>query len=448
MARTVFWNATRLRLACLLACLVAIALTAAITHPAINTGDYGRTSRSFDIEIAMNTAPTCPVFKPELSSPPASPASILGMALGGITRASGGDCLAMSWWFALLSAMFWGGVLVLAAPLAGRRLVAVCGIAVLSYLLFAELIDSFYEEAFFAALIPWLAQVRFGTWRRTALALGIAGLALIAKAQAIFLVPVLVLLFRERSVAPRWREWALLGAVIVVALGFNAVKAHHYSGQNAYNRIYAGLGWTALDAAHWPPVEFFARRDYLYAQRQSDPDMLVTQCAPDDEALLGTSYWPTANAIVTGRLPVSAQARADVQNLGLRDFIACAREIGHPLRTLGQIYAITIRSDYNLAYLRSVPPPRPLVAVADLRNALLRWAAPLFLAFAVIAALTLRSRFFALSAAYIVVLSPLFVFVGDGFYEFEKHMMLNYMMLAACALVALGAGARRRAIMP
>lgn len=432
------WTQAWTRISCLLACLAAIALAFAITRPAVNTGDYGRVTRSFDLEFAVGEAPgECPAFKPELSYPPASPVSVAGMATGGAARLLGGRCFPTGMWFALLSAIYWAGVAASAAALSGWRLAAWCAGSIATYLLFADLLNSFYEEAMFVALIPWLARLRFGGRWTTAVSLAIAFLALAAKAQAIFFVPIVVLLFGARSRQARWRHWALLGAVILAATGLNAIKARHYSNQNGYNRIYAGLGWTALQVTQWPASEFFGRREYFYATLANGRLSRAPQCAIDGLRLLGTSYWPTAAAIVAGEIPASARTQAKVQNRGIGDFVRCARELGHPLATVGKLFTLTAQSDYNLAYLRSAPPPSALAWFAQSRSALLRWAAPLFLVVAVGVALWTRSRFFGWSAGYLAILSPVFVFLGDGFYEFEKHMMLNFMMLAGCALVAL-----------
>jgi hypothetical protein len=418
--------------------LLAIAFTATSTSPPLNNGDYGRTTRSFDLDFPIGGDPgACPVFRPDLSYPPASPLSLAGIVTAGAVKLAGQSCFPTGLWFALFSAIFWAGVLADAILLKGRRIIALTVVGITSYLLFAEMLASFYEEAFFAALIPWTALIRFGNRRAMALALAIALLALVSKTQAVFFVPILVLLFAaSASRVNRW-SWLLVAAVLLGGIAIDAAKTRYHSHINAYNRIYAGLGWAALGVADWPANEFIGRRVFFYANLSDDGFGRSTKCAIAGRPLLGTTYFPTAADVIDGKVAGSAVLKTAVHELGFGDFVHCARDIGSPLATVGQVYAVFLQSDYNLAYLRTAPPSGASQTVMSLRNALLRWAGPLFVVIAIGAAALFRRRLFALAAIYLVLGAPAFVFLGDGFYEFEKHMLLNFMMLAGCIFAAL-----------
>jgi hypothetical protein len=421
----------------LLACLIGIALVVAISDVAENSGDYGRVTRSFGLDFGVSEVPArCSTFTAERPIPPVSPLALMGVASAVAVRLAGLGCFPVPAWFALLSTVFWAGVLIQATHLRGQALAALCAGALAIFLLFAPMLYSFYEEAFFVVLLPWLPLARLGGRWRTLLALGVAFAALITKAQALFFVPILLAVVWPDGKRLRWWQAAGLALVVLAASGFNLLKSQHYGYMNGYNRIYNGVGWTALNVADWPPREYLSRSHLFYSTQADGLLSRDPRCAFGETRLLGTGYWPTGHAIQSGQIAVEPSDKESLRHLDLGDFLRCASTIGRPLVQVVQIYRVFLNSDYRLIYLRTAAPLPALAWLAGFRDIIMSWAGLISVAVAVALGVLLRSRFFVLSAAYILVGSPLFVVMGDGFYEFEKHMQLNFMMLAGCTFIA------------
>jgi len=439
-------------------CLLAALLTIwSYLHSAapINTGDYWRIARSLFITVGHGVPlaehyPIEPVGALK-HLVPVSSMGILAMVLTGLHVLFGQTQFHTATLFLALNLIFWsGGLLVIARSGATARIVATLAMLT-GYLGCAYFFKSLYEDAMVFALGPWVFLGLREALRheRYAIFIGATLLLVFAKVQMVFALPPIAALLLARG-RGRWLPLYLL----LIVLGFS--KAATLADVNAYNRLYNGIGWTLQGVTDWPARDFFARRGYFYehgAELQARSEAIARTLpaggsgAPD---LLGTSYWPTGLALQT-----AAEARGDRADwtqtiasgrpLQLAGFLA-----SHPVIALDwarTAWTLFLRSDYELRYLRpdhQPDPAQPWLARADVAaGAPLVPALMLALsAVALVAALRPGQRGIGLGYAWLFLVAPLFVAFGDGFFEYEKHL-LPLLMLSivlgshlACELLA------------
>lgn len=416
----------------------------------VNNGDFSRVFQSMAIH-----ADAWQVLRPHyefLPGPPlATPASTMGAfgwllssALMGI-GAHGVNTLLLA---AALQMVYLSGLITLTRIAPAARLVA--GTTVLVAVGYGFYFRSLFEEAAVLALAPWLAAsiVHMHRTGRSAPFLLSASAIILAKAQMVFVLPLLLLMLHSgMQGSARRRRWIVVvlggSTLIAVAAGYASYLAQTggMTPINEYNRMYNGIGWALQSSADWPASNFNERLTYFY-----DHKTAIQQATRADEplpgrSLLGTTYWPTGAEI-------SARAWAPNATATDRSRVAEVFSQGkfgpyfqyvdsHPSIVpdlVGNTYLTALTSDYSMGYVRNPQTKNTLMArtLSAIGSVSLQWV------LLTVTALALRRRSWAavLIAVYYLLGAPLFVVLGDGYFEFEKHMA-PYLMLAPAILAAM-----------
>jgi hypothetical protein len=214
---------------------------------------------------------------------------------------------------------------------------------------------------------------------------------------------------------------------------------------NQYNRYFNGVGWSLTQSADWPVQRFDERHPYFYKHQQQLQAPLPT--ALPQYSYLGTSYLPTASTLLDiTKDPDHTEAQREQAQI-LHDQLIAQGRLGTYLATLAQhpavlwpliknTYLTAVRSDYIVAYSRSATQLAPAAAqvLATAQTQLARVFGWIFIATLLLALLCRRSWFSAAVTGW-MLLAPLAVVAGDGFFEFEKHMTAFFVFLP-CALMA------------
>ena len=407
----------------------------ATTSPALNTGDYDRTLMTMALSVGGWSVPdVCIPYNTADIEAPTSTLAIFGNLFSQLDRALGHDCLHHERWYIALSLIYWLGVFFAVRLPAGARPATKLVLFSLVFFLFSGFFYSFYQEAMLFALTPWLFAILQARQPALLPFLLVLALAMYVKTQMLLFVPVLMLwIIQAHDRAPS-RLRTVLATAVVVAVGWLALHADTFNTeQNAFNRIFNGIGWSLLEAETWPEHEFDARHSYFYDHEAALTRQAGHACAPAHLDIMGTAFWPTADdlAHMVRDTPTAREDADFVQHLGLGDFLACLQGGAvSPLRYLHTIYAIYLGSDYAVPY--AIPYDRS-GAVAEaanaLRAALLRHLPYLGGLAALVAIALSRSRAVALAAGYILIVTPVLVVMADGYFEFEKHMTMSFVML-------------------
>lgn len=420
------------------------------TGPAINTGDWDR--------VTVPAGFLAPAWEPMQSH------YLLGTTVQFANNSSVGVVLSMVGWISkhasrsmvatapVLYAFFLVllvGVFFLAHHAHGRGEYLVVGVLILVLLCYAFYIKSFYGEALVLALTPALCVgVKQLVQKNCVLLFTLCGMAVIyAKQQMLFIVPIfLLLLFRNMWVhgGLNPRLWASLLGMILVCM---AVLGAHPENRapNQYNRYFNGLGWSLLQSADWPTQRFDERHPYFYKHQQQFQKKLPITLP--QHSYLGTSYLPTASTILdVARKPEATEAQRENAQALYESLIAQGRfgayfaaVAQHPtvlVQLIKNTYLTVVRSDYIVDYARSAVRlvPEAAQALAIVQNRLARNFGWIFVA-ALMLALLCRRSLFAATVTVWMLLAPLAVVVGDGFFEFEKHMTAFFVFLP-CALMS------------
>jgi hypothetical protein len=138
--------------------------------------------------------------------------------------------------------------------------------------LYSFYFKSFYEESIVLALRPWLlsgiARAYDGRGWGVFVVLSVATLA--AKLAMIFVLPVLAFVVMDagaKHATPRPTIAAIVTVLIMAASVPFVFVSDDRQVQNAYNRFFNGLGWSAQGVAGWPGRNFTDRYRYFYARK-------------------------------------------------------------------------------------------------------------------------------------------------------------------------------------
>lgn len=383
---------------------------------------------------------------PSWSQPPDSvcphlnlskPSSTMGLAVKAISLSSiftETNCIPISAYPLTLLAIFTSGTL-----LAIKQKQALT-FPILTLIFFANsfspLFSSFYEEA---ALLPTMAWLLYGYIRmldegKPLIFILAAALVIYTKAQMIVFFPLLLgltLLKNTRKPLPSKKR--LIGALfLLVSLGANITAKSSDVTANAFNRAYNGIGWAVLDVASWPASNFNQRHAFFYANRKILKAHQDVQLQAQID-LVGTSFWPTGKEI----MELKGKSYLNT-HITLRSFSEMLLSNGVLKRYLISTYAVALKSDYSLDYLQQQPSKNADQQFKP-RQTITRSFGFIYFLLSIAFAATLHGRWTWVIIPYIIAL-PLVVVLGDGFYEFEKHMIPFFIMLPFLASIASDIG--------
>lgn len=418
--------------------------------PMINNGDYWRVTASEGFEIPARTT-QLKDFYPFSHSYHYNYTTlgVIALAWAVILVDLGSSGFYTPLIFITLNLIFFVGVfnLVKRSSFSLKNAIAVF-IFLAFYAVFGFYFKSFYEEAAILAITPWLYGGMQNVSKRHYLLFNVASVAvLLAKVQMIIMAPFLLGFILFYGDMNKDRKKVLFTCMLIILASFLSMKREAWVSvyDNVYNRYYNGIGWSKSDVYQWPVHDFNARRSYF----EKNQAFFQQKTAPfennPNRPLLGTSYWPTGHKLATisqGLTNTSEQKKEfqDIVDQGkLTNFIGFF--IAHPLflgQYLKNIYLTTMVSDYRLNYLRTQSSlsvlPKEIVRLDDFALTRIGYIYFIF-AFVVIA---IRPNFKkGMLAAYIFLGAPIVCVMGDGFFEFEKHMEAYFMLLPALSYLLL-----------
>ncbi len=442
--------------------VVIVAVLWLCEGPAINTGDWDRATVPAGF-LAPSWEPMQPHYT--LGTPAQfannSSMGVLLSALGWLTQRTGHATLATAPILVVLLLALLAGSFFLARRACGhghRLVLATLALVLLCYTVYLK---SFYGESLVLALTPALCLgIRQLVQQNRALLFTLcAAIIIYAKQQMIFVAPIIILLLLRNLWlygSVNLRVWASLLCIVLISATTLGVHSENRA-PNQYNRYFNGVGWSILQSAHWPAHRFDERHPYFYKhQQQLMASLPVTL---PQYSYLGTSYLPTASTILdVARHSEHTEAQKEEAQTLYDQLIAQGR-LGNYLVTLAQhpavvwqliknTYLTAVRSNYIVAYTRSAvrlaPAAAEALAVAQAQLAhVFGW---IFIATLLLALVCNKSRFSAIITAW-MLLAPLAVVAGDGYFEFEKHMTAFFLFLP-CALMAATLRPPKRRLRP
>ncbi|WP_099558156.1 hypothetical protein [Hartmannibacter diazotrophicus] len=426
----------------------------AIYAPMLNNGDYWRVVGAFNVDaVTWRPLPACIAVNDSVGWSELLPASTMRTILAAIFigfRFAGEPCLTPNGIFIGLSAIYFLGVVLIAAVGTiglGARIGTILGLC-FAYSFVGFYMKSGYEAASVLAFLPLFT---FAAMVRSRIVYLLASAAILySKAQMIFLVPFMIYAYVRCVRLPLPRKWMDAAVILVFLVAPSAVqlyKASQYglTEPNAYNRVYNGFGWTLQGVADWPVHEFRSRKGYFDEHKAELQARTEFKSLFPDSKLAGTSYWPTGAAIRddAGEEDVPALDKSRLRE----SFIALATNGPSHLHWVRTALELAYTSDYSLDYTRSLSPlakSGPL-SYESVSAAILANLGFVFLAFAVLTVLIARRFDLLLLAGYIAAGAPMFTVTGDGFFEYEKHLLPVMIFVfalpgiaVACRSVALG----------
>ena len=434
-------------------CLILILSTLAITWThggTVNNGDYSRVFDSMSIHVPgwVPLGNEYPLLDEVQGTAPASSMGVIGWTLAKLASAHDPGTI-YTWQFGAILI----GVYLLGASLLARETSAnstiILALLIPAAMMYGLYFRSLYEEAAVISFMPLLAASIFRLHKKGTLSLFLVSsvATLLAKAQMVFLLPLLLLclwsgLSKARPIL--WRTKIIAaGLFLVVACSGYAMFLASTGGMtqiNNYNRLYNGVGWAVQQSSKWPESHFPGRLAYFQANRETLQAATLAFEPQSELTLMGTSYWPegwelSALAWQPGTTPETLRliqrAVAEGEFRNYFRYLAQNPAVIAPLIT--NTYAAAIGSDYSLSYLRN--PDSGSSYAARAFSKIGTYSLIFSLLTLLVTALLSRDWISLVAFTYVAFGAPMFVVLGDGYYEFEKHMT-PYLMVTP-AIVAL-----------
>lgn len=408
---------------------------------AVNSGDYSRVFQSMSIAVPgwLPLSEYYPLLRDRPITAPESTMAAIGWGVAKLFAMSQ-QAYFPTWALALvLFAIYVGGVVGLARRGCWRSDIALL-LSILTFVAFGFYFRSLYEEAALLAFAPLLAFCVAPSGGRACnlVTVVVSVLIILAKAEMVFLLPLLIYNFSMDG-APKWANRCQVfnaAALVFVAAGYAGYLAAHggMGPVNNYNRFYNGIGYSALSSAAWPAHTFNERLAYFQSHRERFDQEIRAIGLPFAEGLWGTSYWPVGAEIskqawgagVSGE--TKERVLGIVNNGGLRGYVFYL--MSHPWTIMSVItnsLLTSISSDYSLTYIRNPAPKAWSRAWVSIGVARYFFQISVLL----ICACMLLKRSWGgwFVGIYFVLGAPVFVVIGDGYFEFEKHMVPMLMLL-------------------
>ena len=346
-----------------------------------------------------------------------------------------------------------GGCFFLACGMDRKAYYLVLAVLSIVLLCYTVYLKSFYGEALILALAPaFCVGIKQLAGRNQVFLYTVCAVLIIySKQQMVFVAPlVFLLLFRNawvhREQRPKkiWLSIGLLCAVCVLTLQIYPEN----KGPNQYNRYFNGLGWSLMNSADWPAYKFENRHIYFYSHKDR-LQALIPETLPDHE-YIGTLFLPTASKINdVSRDPLSTELQKTEAKRLAEHLISkgsfsnyLITLVKHPdliIKIVKNTYLTMVRGDYYIDYVRSAANFAPFVKgsrVLEPTKIIITRIIGWVFVFSLLLAFVCRPSWVSGVVAIWMVMAPLAVVAGDGYFEFEKHMTA-YVVFLPCALMAM-----------
>lgn len=399
--------------------------------PLLNNGDYHRTAHDLvQIPAYIGLDHICLPINSDRFFIPYSLASLVFEFNVLIVTAFDPMCWNLQDYFLLLSAIYLYGLyrcFVNKLPLLGLLGL----IAALLY--FSPFLKSLYEEGLILALLPWVVlgidQLRNkGKILRFIIS---CALLILVKAQLALLAPAVLyamIFYGIRQKASSAKIFCATVMIVLAVVGSLYQKHIQADGvANAYNRLFNGIGWSMQEVHTWPANLFGERLKYFSNhQFQLQEKTNAVELFPNS-SLWGTSYWPTGLELLTSGNDLRWQQIEEK----LKPTFFLKFLYKHPdllVQYLQNGALIFIMSNYAFGALQEIQPSvigARLAAINHYGLQTIIWIYALLLFYFLIS----RKGFGRILAMTIFLGAPFAVLLGDGFFEFEKHLMPYFLTL-------------------
>ena len=274
------------------------------------------------------------------------------------------------------------------------------------------ILNSLYLEATVFAFMPWL--VWSVNSKKSFLFVLFSLLVVISKAQMIFILPfsVLILVLKEQHKIRRILWSALL---IIPSLYFVTKQSKEHSQPNTYHRLYNTIGYTVMDVENWNENTFKKRYAYFYKNQDSLQKNHKTINITEKINLLGTSFWPTGQE--TLKHYTAQQLHINNNNFFFSQLFYNPILI---LKIVKSSFLTASKADYSLEYLVKSNTNSSFVIVSKNITSI---AYIIFITVLLIGNFIKFNNYKITYTICIIFGVPFFTVVGDGYFEFEKHIL-------------------------
>jgi hypothetical protein len=233
---------------------------------------------------------------------------------------------------------------------------------------------------------------------------------------------------RKKSKSLTEEELLLISAFIISLYADNKEP-------NQNNRYFNRVGGTLFNSYGWPTDSFVERHEYLYQNQGTLQSSLPNLPYRN---FLGTPFWPIGADLRKKSKSLTEEDRAYLREeyskmIGLGSYTSYLHLfLKNPsivLKLIKDTYLITVKSDYSILYLR-LPISinnRAIKVIQSVQSLVCRYLGFVFVG-TILLLYIIRPSWPSFVAVSWMALTPLVTVAGDGFYEFEKHMV-SYMML-------------------
>lgn len=333
----------------------------------------------------------------------------------------GFDCVTESTLFAVLTIIY---LLGLAKYLKKFGFKTEVVLMILPYLAFPQIMKSYYEEALLIPLIPWMAfglRDLFESNKGLLFTISFA-LFFYTKNQMIGVAPValLALFLAQRKTKYSGKYVLMAGAIIASALLMNLSRSGFWM-VNSYNRFFNGIGWSVQNVAQWPASSSLDRKIF-FRQNKAALQKMSNHLEPfTNEKLMGTSVWPDGMSFFIRSGIVNKPEI--IHQFGLSAVIrVMVTDPGVLLKLVTQPLKVTFISDYNLDDASSGSSSAGFLYFLK-RNLAKVYGIIFFLQLLFILGPNRKPTLQSLLVCALYLILPVAIIFGDGYIEFEKHMI-------------------------
>lgn len=411
--------------------LIYLVLVFFYQAPLLNNGDYHRiTHQLVQIPAYQGLNQVCLEIRPDAFFIPSSLASLVFEINIAFVNLIGQSCWSLQSYFLMLALIYCIGLY--RCIINGLPLPSLIGLVV-APLFFSPFFKSLYEEGIVLALLPWvlLGIYRLRTQGKVLEFTITSALLLLAKTQLVLLAPAMLyaIFFCGRTLKiPTLKIIFVSGVLLLAVVGSLYQKQKQEDGlANAYNRLFNGIGWSMQAVHTWPANHFSERLQYFSSQQDELQKITKDIELVPNLNLWGTSFWPTGLELLTSK---DDQRWQNIeQQLKLKSFFKFFYT--HPsalMQYLQNGVLVFANSSYAFAALQEISPSLIGSGLTVLNNYSLQsiiWLYALLLMYC----LLLRSGFGRLLGLGTLIGAPFAVLIGDGFFEFEKHMFPFFLTL-------------------
>ncbi|MDY3521105.1 hypothetical protein PG614_06580 [Riemerella anatipestifer] len=185
---------------------------------------------------------------------------------------------------------------------------------------------------------------------------------------------------------------------------------------NDYNRFYNGIGYSVQNVEDWPVYDFKKRIEY-FSKNQHSLQVKSNQYFDNDIAFFaGSSFWPTGDNIKNNKTQELVFSKMDKKN-----YLKTILNHNFLIYKIPKSSLITaFYSDYSMLYLKQNKDK-------DIFYKIQKYFSEFFFVFFLLLMLITCCIHFNFKTILFVLVTiitiPSFVVGGDGYFEFEKHLM-------------------------